>query len=96
VSLDGFAFQAYSIDHSDISPFRINNLRTRNEQDLSIVISPPMCRDHSYEGSRCKSPRGSEIGMHTSIVAAEAGALRQEPGPRRRLPRVPIKERSRP
>ena len=26
-SLDGFAFQACSIDHSDISPFRINDLR---------------------------------------------------------------------
>jgi len=54
-----------------------------------------MCRDHSYEGSRCQVPAVSEIDMHTSIVTAEAS--RQEPGPRRRLPHVQIKqERSRP
>ena len=41
VSVATIAFQACSFNHSDISPFRINNLRTRNEQDLSIVISPP-------------------------------------------------------
>jgi hypothetical protein len=29
------AFQVCSIDHSDISPFRINNLRTRNDQDFA-------------------------------------------------------------
>jgi hypothetical protein len=33
VSVARFAFQACSIDHSDISPFRINNLRTRHDQD---------------------------------------------------------------
>jgi len=33
VSLAGFAFQACSIDHSDISPFRINDLRPRVNRD---------------------------------------------------------------
>jgi hypothetical protein len=43
VSVDGFAFQACSFNHSDISPFRINNLRTRKSQNSGIMISPPMC-----------------------------------------------------
>ena len=33
VSVDGFAFQACSFNHSDISPFRINNLRSRIDRD---------------------------------------------------------------
>jgi hypothetical protein len=35
VLLAGFAFQACSIDHSDISPFRINNLQSRTGRDQS-------------------------------------------------------------
>jgi hypothetical protein len=35
MSLARFAFQACSIDHSDISPFRINNLRTHNDQEFA-------------------------------------------------------------
>jgi hypothetical protein len=35
VLLTRVAFQACSIDHSDISPFRINNLRTRNDQGFA-------------------------------------------------------------
>ena len=46
MSLDGFAFQACSIDHSDISPFRINNLQSFLKAISVIVISPPMCCDH--------------------------------------------------
>ena len=41
-----FAFQACSFNHSDISPFRINDLRSETIRNPRIVISPPMCRDH--------------------------------------------------
>jgi hypothetical protein len=39
-------FQACSFNHSDISPFRINNLRSRTIRIPAIVMSPSMCRDH--------------------------------------------------
>ena len=39
------AFQACSFNHSDISPCRINDLRTRENQNSGIVVSPPVCRD---------------------------------------------------
>jgi hypothetical protein len=44
--LDGFAFQACAIDHSAISPFRIDDLQSRASPELAIVIRPSMCRDH--------------------------------------------------
>ena len=40
---------------------------------VRIMSDLSMSRDHSYEGSRCQVPAVSEIDMHTSIVAAEAG-----------------------
>ncbi len=40
------AFQACSIDHSDISPFRINNLRSLVDRDGRDCDKSPMCRDH--------------------------------------------------
>jgi len=55
-----------------------------------------MSRDHSYEGSGCQVPAVSEIDMHTSIIAADAGPPAKS-ARARRLPRVQIKqERSRP
>ena len=33
-------------NHSDISPFRINNLQSQTAVIWAIVISPPMCHDH--------------------------------------------------
>jgi hypothetical protein len=38
MSLARFAFQACSIDHSDISPFRIKHLRTARN---SVTQNPP-------------------------------------------------------
>jgi hypothetical protein len=38
--------QACSLNHSDISPFRINHLQSCFHGNTAIVISPPMCRDH--------------------------------------------------
>jgi hypothetical protein len=40
VNVAGFAFQACSFNHSDISPFRINNLQSRPDRIVAIVIRP--------------------------------------------------------
>ena len=39
-------FQACSFNHSDISPFRINNLQLRQRPKHRIVSDLLMCRDH--------------------------------------------------
>lgn len=44
VGLD--AFQACSIDHSDISPFRINGLRRLNNRENRNCVRPSTFRDH--------------------------------------------------
>ena len=41
VSLAGVAFQACLIDHSDISPFRINNLQHRLKDDCGDCDTSP-------------------------------------------------------
>jgi hypothetical protein len=46
MSLARFAFQASTFNHSAISPFKNNDLRSLKNQNSGIVISPPMCRDH--------------------------------------------------
>ena len=40
------AFQACSIDHSDISPFRINSLQSRVNGDLGNCDKSSNVRDH--------------------------------------------------
>ena len=45
MQLAGVVFQACSFNHSDISPFRINNLRTRIEAKVICArIVPYPCR----------------------------------------------------
>jgi hypothetical protein len=39
--LERSAFQACSIDHSDISPFRINGLRAARKQIITQWLHPP-------------------------------------------------------
>ena len=45
MQLAGFVFQACSIDHSDISPFRINNLRTVGSVYRKTLLQILMFRD---------------------------------------------------
>jgi hypothetical protein len=79
-------------------PFRINHLQLRlNRQNPELCQTLQCLAITPMRGLAVKSPAVSAIDMHTSLVAAEAGASRQEPGPRRRLPHVQIiQERSRP
>ena len=60
VSVAGFVFQACSIDHSDISPFRINDLRAaRNSvsQNPPSNRTVPRCDLHSAVCGRAETER---------------------------------------
>ena len=78
--------------------FVFSDLKRTEDGDRQKLCETSQCRAITpMRGLAVKSPAVSEIDMHTSIVAAEAGPPAQEPGPRRRLPLVQIiQERSRP
>ena len=87
IQLAGVVFQACSIDHSDISPFRFNDLRTvRNSvaQNLPSRISDPRCRvvpivcGHAHGPTAANCVRPSNLaGSRTTISMSCCRSLKQ-------------------
>lgn len=86
VSLARFAFQACSIDHSDISPFRINNLRSLFERDLRVCDKSSNVPRSLTGFSSIAAPGSGDPGLAGAMTASEQADDRWNQ-PRRRIHR---------